>query len=180
MKAARVCVLGFLLAGLLAGTAILAQEPPTAPALPKDVATFTQPPGGAFAFFVGDLHGYHQLQAQAAELAQQLVKAEKEETKKEIHKKLTDNLNQQFDLQTQQQQKELDELEKQIAKLKSVLKKRQEAKSAIVDRRLETMIQEAEGLGWTAPGSPMFGYSSPRPMAVPGRHEPRLVAPAPK
>jgi hypothetical protein len=87
-------------------------------------------------------------------LAQQYVKAEKDDEKKEIRKKLTDVLGQQFNAQVQRQQKDLEDLEKQIASLRAVLKKRQDAKSTIVERRVEQLIQEAEGLGWTAPSTP--------------------------
>jgi flagellar motility protein MotE (MotC chaperone) len=94
------------------------------------------------------------VQSQTAGLAQQYVKAEKDDEKKEIRKKLTDVLGQQFNAQVQRQQKDLEDLEKQIASLRAVLKKRQDAKSTIVERRVEQLIQEAEGLGWTAPSTP--------------------------
>jgi hypothetical protein len=180
MKAARVLVLGFLLAGALAGTAIFAQQPPQPPEAPKDFNFAVTPPGAAYALFVDDQHAYHHLQGQAAELAQQLVKAETEEAKREIRKKLTDTLNQQFDVHTQQQQKELDELEKQITKLRSVLKKRQDAKSAIVDRRLEQMIQDAQGLGWQAPGSPHMGFSLTAPARINVDRPTPVTAPRPR
>jgi hypothetical protein len=102
----------------------------------------------------------YQAHSQSAQLAQQYVKATKEEDKREIRKKLGDLLGQQFDQHTQQQQKELEELERQITQLRAVLKKRQDAKGTIVERRLEQLIQDAEGLGWTAP-------SSPRPSLAP-------------
>jgi hypothetical protein len=54
----------------------------------------------------------------------------------------------------EQQQKELADLERQMAELQNLLKKRQKAKSEIIDRRMDQLIQDAEGLGWTAPGSP--------------------------
>jgi hypothetical protein len=91
------------------------------------------------------------LREQSGDLARQYAKAEKEEDKKEIRKKLADVLGKQFDAQMDHQQKELVELEKQIASLRSLLKKRQDAKTAIIDRRMEQLIQDAEGLGWRAP-----------------------------
>jgi hypothetical protein len=94
------------------------------------------------------------LQDQSYQLVQQYVKAEKEEDKKEIRKKLADALGKQFDTHMEQQQKELADLERQMAELQNLLKKRQEAKTTIIDRRLDQLIQDAEGLGWTAPGSP--------------------------
>jgi hypothetical protein len=99
-----------------------------------------------------------QKQSQAAELAQKYVKSEKESEKKEIRQKLTETLNQMFDEHMEQQQKELEDLEKQIAELRTVMKKRAGAKATIVDRRIEQMIQDAEGLGWNAPGGPHMNH----------------------
>jgi hypothetical protein len=97
-------------------------------------------------------------QGQAQDLARQYVKAEKEEQKKEIRKKLTDLLAQQFDQRNEQQQKELENLEKQIVELKALLKKRADGRSAILDRRFEQLILDVEGLGWQAPdGKPAMG-----------------------
>lgn len=103
---------------------------------------------------VADPSNPYQSQSQSAQLAKQYVEAKKEEEKKEIRKHLTEVLSHQFDLHIQAQQKELEDLEKQIANLRTVLKKRLDAKTPIVERRLEQLIQEAEGLGWNAPGSP--------------------------
>src|SRR5207245_2680531 len=66
----------------------------------------------------------YQAQSQPAQLAQQYAKAEKDEEKKEIRKKLSAVLSEQFDQHLKQQQSELDDLEKQIASLRTVLKKR--------------------------------------------------------
>jgi flagellar motility protein MotE (MotC chaperone) len=105
-----------------------------------------------------------ELQADAARLAKQYAKSEKEEEKKEIRKKLGEVLGQQFDLHLQEQQKELDELEKQIADLKTLLKKRKDSRTTIIDRRLEQLVQEAEGLGWHAPGGRGGSYSQTSPF----------------
>jgi hypothetical protein len=115
-----------------------------------------------------------------AHLAKQYVDSKKEDERREVRKKLTDVLTQQFDQQIQHQQKELEDLEKQIANLRSVLKKRVDAKSAIVERRIEQLLQDAEGLGWNAPGSPggpgPFGgayYKPYGPMTAPAIKAPR-------
>jgi len=97
-------------------------------------------------------------QQRSSQLAHQYIKAEKEEEKKEIRKKLADVLAKQFDTQVEKQQKELADLENQIASLKALLKKRTDAKTTIIDHRMDQLIQEAEGLGWTAPGAGHSGY----------------------
>ncbi|HEV3204295.1 MAG TPA: hypothetical protein VGY77_07930 [Gemmataceae bacterium] len=176
MYSIRTWAFGFLLAGTLTGAAVFAQSgvaPVPAPPGYGGPGTVAYPgsPGGIFSPY----------QSQSAQLAHQYVKAAKEEDKKEIRKKLVDSLNQQFDHQIQQQQKELEELEKQIAELKAVLKKRMDAKTTIVERRIDQLVQEADGLGWTSPGTPrpvygpmMGGGARFSPGAAPA------TAPAPK
>jgi hypothetical protein len=93
-----------------------------------------------------------------AQLARDYVKAEKEDAKKEIRKKLAESLAKQFDQHIQQQQKELDELEKQITSLRDIVKKRVAGKNDIIERRIDQLVKDAEGLGWNAPGSPRFPY----------------------
>ncbi|HLJ94077.1 MAG TPA: hypothetical protein VKU02_12900 [Gemmataceae bacterium] len=108
-------------------------------------------------------------QPRSTDLARQYVAAEKQEDKRDIRKKLSDALSQQFDAHIKQQQKELEDLEKQIANLRSVLQKRIGAKSTIVERRVEQLIQDAEGLGWNAPGGLRHGYDAGtvHPLTVP-------------
>jgi hypothetical protein len=89
--------------------------------------------------------------AAVSQLAQQFAKATKEDDKKEIRKKLTEALGAQFDQRAEQQKKELDDLEKQVAALKALMKKRHDARDAIIERRLDQVLQEAEGLGWGGP-----------------------------
>jgi predicted RNase H-like nuclease (RuvC/YqgF family) len=122
-----------------------------------------------------DMHGSHlkqmQLQAQARELALKYAKSDKEEEKKDLRRKLADALSQQFDLHMQQQQKELEELEKQIADLRSLIRKRQDAKSSIVERRIDQLAQDAQGMGWTT-GTPHWwsaGDFGPQPPPPPPR-----------
>ena len=162
MTSTRMVIGGFVVAAVVTGTALFAQQPAT--------RTWSS----------GDLiwYGPHDSAGQAADLARQYVKAEKDETKKEIRKKLSDLFSQQFDSHAEQQQKELDDLEKEIARLKSLLKKRQDAKSTIVDRRMEQLIQEAEGLGWTAPHNPVIGFSGSGLPAKPLNAAPDNAAPA--
>lgn len=100
-------------------------------------------------------------QAEAPLLAHQYVKSDKEEDKRELRKKLTDLLSKQFDQQAQRQQTELEDLDREIKRLRSLLAKRLDAKSKIVERRFEQLVQDAEGLGWNAP-------SNPRPNAPAG------------
>ena len=151
MSAVRVLILGCAVLGGLGWVAVSeGQQPSLTPAKPvapptTGPVTYGFPQGGSYA---------RNLSQETVQLAQQYVKATKEDEKKEIRKKLTDVLSQQFDQRLQQQQKEVDDLEKQIASLKDVLKKRTAAKATIVERRIDQLVQEAEGLGWNNPSSP--------------------------
>jgi len=171
MNAWRKVALGVFLAGLLTCAAVSGQQPLAESPVqvgqaegPGFRAVLTQQPPAATYYPVPDggqpgnvLYSPYHGHSQATQLAQQYVKAEKEEQKREIRKKLTDLLNQQFEQQSQRQQRELEELEKQIAKLRATLRKRLEAKSTIIERRIDQLIQDAEGLGWNAPASPQPG-----------------------
>jgi hypothetical protein len=184
-------MLAFILAAAMACTTALAQQAAPPAELTPPRVYYAPGVGGAVyggAAFDPRHPQQHQLQAESAQLAQQYAKAEKEDEKKDLRKKLAEALEKQFDLHSQQQQKELDDLEKQIANLRAVWKKRQDAKTVIVNRRLEQLVQEAEGLGWNAPGSPArnlhypsvagFGSSSgfspfaPAPTSTPAPKKP--------
>jgi hypothetical protein len=149
MRVVRKLALGLFLAGALTCVAISAQ-PQVAQNQPNPAGTgnfwFAQP--------LSSQSNTYQLQSDSAQLARKYVEAKKEDEKRDIRKQLTEVLNRQFDQHVQQQQHELEELEKQIAKLKEVVRKRLDAKSTIVDRRIEQLIQDAEGLGWNAPSGP--------------------------
>jgi flagellar motility protein MotE (MotC chaperone) len=150
--------MGLLLAAGLACSWAIAQQPQQTQPVPPSpaVAPIAVSPGYATQNTY-TLTQSSSMDPQAAKLAKQYAKAEKEDEKKEIRKKLSDLLAKQFDAQALRQQKELDELEKQIATLKTTLKKRQDSKTTIVERRMDQLIQEAEGMGWNVPSTPRAG-----------------------
>jgi hypothetical protein len=159
MKSVRTLTLGLLLVGATLCLTAAAQSPAPekrpAPAsgLPEVVIPVQNPYGGtSYVIQRGPAAG------QASQLAREYVKAEKEGQKKVIRRKLNDVLGQQFDQQMQQQQKELEALEKQLDSLRTTLKNRREARDTIIERRADQLIHEAEGLGWNAPGPPRPYY----------------------
>jgi hypothetical protein len=94
------------------------------------------------------------------ELLAQYAAADKPDEQKRLKAELRDALAKQFDVQRQQRELELARVEERIKKVREQVKKRNEARETIVDRRLDQLINDAEGLGWTAPAG-----ASPR---VPG------------
>jgi hypothetical protein len=165
MNALRMLTAGIVLAGAICSATLFGQTP-YGGQIQEGNSSYGAPANQDLNFQDIQLHwtvtrpDAQQLQAKSNQLAQQYVKAEGEEKKREIRKELADVLSQQFDLHIKQQQKEVDDLEKQIARLKSVLRKRLDAKSTIVERRLEQMVQDAEGLGWNAPGNPQSPFGN--------------------
>jgi hypothetical protein len=155
MKIARSLMPGAVLAGMLVAVSLMTLPSATGQSPVKGSRN------GGDNLWSGYVASPQQtLQSQAHDLAQQYVKSEKEDDKKDIRKKLTEVLDKQFDLHLQEQQKELDELEKQVAKLKAVLRKRKDAKENIVERRFEQLVQDADGLGWNAPSGRGNPYSA--------------------
>jgi len=121
-------------------------------------------PGGVMAGGMGqNPFGGAKERTLVTQLAQQYVKSTKEDEKKDLRKRLSDALGKQFDQLAEQQKKELEDLETQVSSLKALLKKRHEARDTIIDRRLDQVLQEAEGLGWgTHSGAPQASYFVPQ------------------
>jgi len=97
----------------------------------------------------------------AAELAARLRQSGDESQKETLHKELTDVLGQAFEQRRQQQQSEIQRLERQLESIRQLDKKRQERKSEIVQKRLAELIGEPDTLAWdvTTP-SPTNGQPS--------------------
>jgi len=181
MKAAR--VLGFVVVGIAAiGGAVVFGQSATPQQdkqnVPLPALVNHQPPGYVVQEFAPGRANFFARQDQSAQLVDQYRKAEKEDDKKEIRKKLAEELGKQFDAHMKQQQDELTALEKQIADLKAIMKKRQEAKTTIIDRRMDQLIQDAEGLGWTTPGGAQhIGlWAQPNPYFPPPRAPGRVTS----
>ncbi|WP_165072758.1 hypothetical protein [Paludisphaera rhizosphaerae] len=57
-------------------------------------------------------------------------------------------LGQEFDARQNRYDEELNQLEAKVQKLKDLARRRQEARDQIIDRRLDQLLRDAEGLGW--------------------------------
>jgi hypothetical protein len=94
------------------------------------------------------------LAAGADELLAQYATAEALEDQKHVKDQLRDTLAKQFDVQRQRRELELQRIEERVQKLRDQIKKRNEARDMIIDRRFEQLISEADGLGWGPPARP--------------------------
>lgn len=83
--------------------------------------------------------------------------AERDEIKVELKELLT----KQFDVQRQRRQLELARVEERIQRLRGLFKKRDDAREKIIEQRLEQLVREADGLGWSAPAghAPSSGFT---------------------
>jgi hypothetical protein len=176
MKAARVLIFVLVGMGAITSAVVFGQTgageakksvvPPSADTPGGYVIQELAPGGPAF---------FAPAQDQSAQLVEQYRKSEKDEDKKEIRKKLANELGKQFDEHMKQQEKELANLEKQINDLKILMQKRQNARTTIIERRLDQLIHDAEGLGWNAPGHPQHAGLWARPGPVPYYRSPNAA-----
>ena len=94
-------------------------------------------------------------------------RTEGEDARSKVKEKLSAALVKQFDAQQKRRELELSRVEAQVKKLRALMKKRDEERKTIIDKRLDQLIREADGLGWSPPPALRPGgfgnYSSARP-----------------
>jgi len=84
--------------------------------------------------------------------------------REDLRIELSELLGQQFDARQQRRELEIKQIEERVKKLREALEKRSAAKEKIIERRLNDLLTDAEGLGWgdAAPGTPAFNvFRSP-------------------
>lgn len=104
----------------------------------------------------------YELGRQAESLAAQYGAAKDDGAKEKVRGQLRDVLDKQFTVHHKRREVELAKLEARVGSLRELLNKRSEQRQTIVDRRLEQLVRDAEGLGWSAPstGSATGGTSA--------------------
>ena len=94
-----------------------------------------------------------------------------EDKRAKIKTKVQEALGKQFDAQQKRRDLELTRLEAQTKKLRELMKKRTDARTTIIEKRLDQLLREADGLGWASPHGPSIpgSYSAPRyaPLDLP-------------
>lgn len=111
-----------------------------------------------------------ELAQNADELLSQYVAADKPEDQKRLKSELREALAKQFDVQRQRRELELKRIEERVQKLRDQIKKRNDARETIIDRRLDQLTNEADGLGWGQPA----GNVTARPPVVEYYRTPKL------
>jgi hypothetical protein len=111
-------------------------------------------------------------------LASQYAEATDEAERQKIQAQLAELVGRQFEAQQQVREDEVAQLEARVKKLRDLIEKRKEARQSIVDQRLEQLLREAEGLGWSTAASggptvvpfltvPSVGAATPATISAP-------------
>jgi hypothetical protein len=150
MKFASVRVV--LLALVLAAFAILPMRPASGQEkLPQD-ASSDLPGRPGMGPALTNLHNDEsRLEEEARSLVGQYSASKDEGEQAKIRSKLSAVLEKQFDLQEKRRDLEVARLEAQLKKIRELMRKRADARQTIVEKRLDQLLREAQGLGWTAP-----------------------------
>jgi hypothetical protein len=106
---------------------------------------------------------------EVANLMAQYSHTEDDAERAKIKPKLAAALGKQFEAQQQRRAVELKRLEAQLKKLRDLMEKRSEQKQTIIDKRLDQIVREAEGLGWSPPPSGARWFGSTNGYGVPQR-----------
>jgi hypothetical protein len=124
------------------------------------------------------------LDRSAEEMVARYATTETAAERKDMAAALRNTLAKQFDAQRQRRELELRRIEDQVRKLRDQIKKRDEARDTIIDRRLDQLLNEAEGLGWAPATGPRNGAGLPadttRSMMRGMMPGPRTTVPAAK
>ena len=94
------------------------------------------------------MKGYHRLEFKSYTLAERYHKTEDEKERGQIEKSLRENLAEGFRLSQEMREIEAREVEKEVKRIWALLKKRQENRDAIVERRFSELILGADPFAW--------------------------------
>jgi hypothetical protein len=128
-------------------TLAVSAQPPTLDSQSSSQAPQALPAGGSNMSRIAPSAEEFNLARQSEALAKQLGKAEGKD-KLKITAKLTETLDMQFNLRQKRHEAEIEALENQVRKLKEQVQKRQANRRDIVNKRLEQLMRDADGLSW--------------------------------
>ena len=94
------------------------------------------------------MKGYHRLELKSYTLSERYHETEDEKERGQIEKALRKNLQEGFRLSQEMREIEAREVEKEVKRIWALLKKRQENRDAIVERRLSELILGADPFEW--------------------------------
>jgi hypothetical protein len=112
---------------------------------------------------------------QEEQLVERYASTEDAEQRSAIKAELAEHLTNHFSIQEQILDRELARVEARVKKLRELTQKRRDAQKTIIEQRLDQLLRDADGLGWTPPPSDRGAAVVP-----PGRqYGTRIGVPAP-
>ena len=110
------------------------------------------------------------IEHETAGLIAEYSRTEDESQRGKTKAKLSATLEKQFDVQQKRRDLEVVRIEAQLKKLREIMRKRGESRQTIIDKRLDQLLREADGLGWTPPhGGPVPQHALYPPTSVPAK-----------
>jgi hypothetical protein len=108
------------------------------------------------------------------QLIEKFRSAESDDDRSDILEQLSQTIEAQFETRQQIRAKELQMLEERVNKLREHHNKREDAKAEIVKARVDQLVRDAEGLGWSggsdhatfAPGESLLRPTTSQPGAI--------------
>jgi hypothetical protein len=156
MKSARILVIGLM--SLLIGYGVIATLRAWGQEGRPLTAGVDLPPGQLSLYSGGsdaEMDKLLQEEAAAEHQVHQLVESyahrESETERGKIRGNLATALQKEFDLQQKRRDLELARIEARVKKVRDLMQKRSDARQSIIEKRLDQLLREAEGLGWTPP-----------------------------
>lgn len=122
-----------------------------------------------------------QLELDVRALAVQVAEVRDEEQQADLKKRLSSTLAKQFDTQQNMRELEVEQIEARLQKLRELISRRAESRRRIIEHRLEQVLNDAEGLGYSAaaggePLSSTGALPTTTTISVPGKDGPTTAA----
>jgi hypothetical protein len=118
-------------------------------ALPGGAQIGSSTIGGFFEDADAERQQDQELDRAADDIMELLRQASDEQTRQGLREKLRANVTAQFDVKQKLREKQLLRLEERVKRLRAEHDRRMAAKSVIVEKRLSSLLDETEGLGWS-------------------------------
>jgi hypothetical protein len=90
-----------------------------------------------------------QCEREAALLTAEYGRTTDEKERSKVKESLAKALEKEFDLHQKARSQEIEQIEARVKRLRNLMDKRNQARKTIVNARLDQLIRDSEGLGWT-------------------------------
>ena len=137
-----------------AGTPIGLPGPPTTPFIQYSTRQnavpygYPLPPASADPETVELTKGYQAKQVEINKLLATLAKTKSDKEKESLREDIVKATAEQFDLRQQVREREIEQLRKRLSEVESTVKKRNELKDEIVNKRVADLLREPDQLSW--------------------------------